>query len=37
MAKKVINLDGYIGEGGFSSQYIKNALVGAGSDEVELP
>lgn len=36
MAKKIINVDGYIGDGGFSAQYIKNALIGAGSDEVEL-
>jgi ATP-dependent protease ClpP protease subunit len=36
MAKKIINVDGYIGEGGFSAQYIKNALVNAGSDEIEL-
>jgi ATP-dependent protease ClpP protease subunit len=36
MAKKIINVDGYIGDGGFSAQYIKNALAEAGSDEVEL-
>lgn len=36
MAKKIINVDGYIGDGGFSAQYIKNALVGAEKDEVEL-
>ncbi len=36
MAKKIINVDGYIGDGGFSAQYIKNALQGADKDEVEL-
>lgn len=36
MAKRIINVDGYIGEGGFSAQYIKNALANAGNDEVEL-
>jgi ATP-dependent protease ClpP protease subunit len=36
MAKKIINVDGYIGDGGFSAQYIKNALANAGKDEVEL-
>lgn len=36
MAKRIINVDGYIGDGGFSSQYIKNALIGAENDEVEL-
>ena len=36
MAKQIINVDGYIGDGGFSAQYIKNALIGAESDEVEL-
>ncbi len=36
MAKKIINVDGYIGDGGFSAQYIKNALAGADQDEVEL-
>lgn len=36
VAKKIINVDGYIGEGGFSAQYIKNALANAGNDEVEL-
>jgi ATP-dependent Clp protease, protease subunit len=36
MAKKIINVDGYIGDGGFSAQYIKNALASAGNDEVEL-
>lgn len=36
MAKKIINIDGYIGDGGFSAQYIKNALVNAGNEEVEL-
>jgi ATP-dependent protease ClpP protease subunit len=36
MAKRIINVDGYIGDGGFSAQYIKNALIGAENDEVEL-
>jgi ATP-dependent Clp protease protease subunit len=36
MAKKIINIDGYIGDGGFSAQYIKNALAGASNDEIEL-
>lgn len=36
MAKKIINVDGYIGDGGFSAQYIKNALADAKNDEIEL-
>ena len=36
VAKKIINVDCYIGEVGFSAQYIKNALANAGNDEVEL-
>lgn len=36
MAKKIIDIDGYIGEGGFSSGYVKLCLREAGSDPVEL-
>ena len=36
MAKKIIDIDGYIGEGGFSSGYVKLGLRDAGEDPVEL-
>jgi len=36
MAKKIIDIDGYIGSGGYSSQYVKNALRDAKDDDVEV-
>jgi ATP-dependent protease ClpP protease subunit len=36
MAKKIIDIDGYIGSGGYSSQYVKNALREAKDDDVEV-
>jgi ATP-dependent protease ClpP protease subunit len=36
MAKKIIDIDGYIGSGGYSSQYVKNALRDAGKDDIEV-
>jgi ATP-dependent Clp protease, protease subunit len=36
MAKKIIDIDGYIGSGGYSSQYVKNALRDAKNDDVEI-
>jgi ATP-dependent protease ClpP protease subunit len=36
MAKKIIDIDGYIGPGGYSSQYVKNALRDAKNDDVEV-
>ena len=36
MAKKIIDIDGYIGSGGYSSGYVKNALRDAGTDDVEV-
>jgi ATP-dependent Clp protease protease subunit len=36
MAKKIIDIDGYIGSGGYSAQYVKNALRDAKNDELEV-
>jgi ATP-dependent Clp protease, protease subunit len=36
MAKKIIDIDGYIGSGGYSAQYVKNALRDAKKDDVEV-
>lgn len=36
MGKRIINIDGYIGEGGYSAQYVRNAMAGAQDDEVEV-
>lgn len=36
MSKKIIEIDGYIGEGGYSSGYVKLGLREAGNDPVEL-
>jgi ATP-dependent protease ClpP protease subunit len=36
MGKKIIDIDGYIGSGGYSSQYVKNALRDAKDDNVEV-
>jgi len=36
MAKKIIDIDGYIGSGGYSSQYVKNALRESKDDDIEV-
>lgn len=36
MAKKIIDIQGFIGAGGYSSQYVKNALKEAKDDDVEV-
>jgi ATP-dependent Clp protease, protease subunit len=36
MGKKIIDIDGFIGSGGYSSQYVKNALREAKDDDVEV-
>lgn len=36
MAKKIIDIDGFIGSGGYSSQYVKNALREAKDDDIEV-
>lgn len=36
MAKTIIDIDGYIGSGGYSSQYVKNALREAKDSDIEV-
>jgi ATP-dependent protease ClpP protease subunit len=36
MGKKIIDIDGFIGAGGYSAQYVKNALREAKDDDVEV-